>query len=145
MMLPTIIRRPLTITAWLVMSIVSLIFSPLLLAAGTLAARFRPTARSRDCSRTCSSPTARASFGVIVAAGALWLASGCGVAMHRPRIKRAHYRLLRWYVRGLAERVLALLDLDVAPELPPESRPPSRPTARSSSSAVTPGRATPCC
>jgi 1-acyl-sn-glycerol-3-phosphate acyltransferase len=116
---PAIIRRPLTITAWLMMSLVSLIFSPLLLAAGALAARLTHRPQPKWLAHLFIAYCAR-ELGVIVAAGALWLASGCGAAMHRPRIQRAHYRLLRWYVRGLAERVLALLDLDVAPELAPE-------------------------
>jgi 1-acyl-sn-glycerol-3-phosphate acyltransferase len=116
---PAIVRRPLTITAWLMMSISCLILSPVLLAAGAIASRLTRRPQPKLLARLFIAYCAR-ELGVIMAAGALWLASGCGMAMHRPRIQRAHYRLLGWYVRGLAERVLTLLDLDIESELAPE-------------------------
>ena len=44
------IRRPLTVTTWLVLSVVCLALSPLLLAAGGAGARRSPAGRSRCCS-----------------------------------------------------------------------------------------------
>ena len=110
---------PVTITAWLVMS-----------TGGSDLQSRAPGRRQRR--RLGDPPPAaevggapvprllRAELGVIMAAGGLWLASGFGAAMQRPRIQKAHYRLLGWYVRGLADRVLTMLDLDVSSELDPE-------------------------
>ena len=118
-MAPRIVRRPLTITVWLVMSTASLVLSPALLALGDIASWLTRRPQPKWLARLYIAYCAR-ELGVILAAGALWLASGCGAAMHRPKIQRAHYRLLGWYVRGLADRVLTMLDLDVASELAPD-------------------------
>ena len=59
----------------------------------------------------------RIPLGVLVACGLLWLASGFGTAMRSRRFQLLHYRLLRWFVGGLARKALALLRIDVAPEL----------------------------
>ncbi|HSP18478.1 MAG TPA: 1-acyl-sn-glycerol-3-phosphate acyltransferase [Myxococcaceae bacterium] len=116
---PAIIRRPLTITAWLLLSTFSLVLSPVLLALGTLASRLTGRPQPKWLARLLIAYCTR-ELGGILAAGGLWLASGCGAGMQWPRIQEAHYRLLGWYVRGLAERVLTLLDLDVRSELTPE-------------------------
>jgi 1-acyl-sn-glycerol-3-phosphate acyltransferase len=51
---------------------------------------------------------------VLVACGGLWLASGAGMFMQRTRFQVLHYRLLRWFVHGLAGRFRALLHIEVA-------------------------------
>lgn len=54
----------------------------------------------------------------------LWLASGLGYAIRRPRFRDAHYALMRWWLNGIAgsmERLLALnIDVD---RQPPETGP----------------------
>ena len=113
---PAPIRRPLTVTTWLVVSVTCLILSPLLLAGAALVAavirRPQPVLVTRF---------AIAYFAlelkVLVQCGALWLASGFGVRIHSERFRALHYRLLRQFVHGLAARMRTLLDIDLYPEL----------------------------
>jgi 1-acyl-sn-glycerol-3-phosphate acyltransferase len=110
---PTLLRRPLTVTAWLILSTVCLVLSPLLLAAAGLASLVTRRPQPLMLTRMVIAYFAR-ELGVLVACGALWLASGAGLMMRSPRFQVLHYRLLRWFVHGLARRVRTLLDLDVA-------------------------------
>jgi 1-acyl-sn-glycerol-3-phosphate acyltransferase len=55
-------------------------------------------------------------LGVLTGCGMLWLASGFGFWMRSRRFQVLHYRLLRWFIHGLAERALSLLDIDVVSE-----------------------------
>lgn len=109
---PTVIRRPLTITAWLVMSSACLILSPLLLAAAALAGgllrRPEPMVVARMVIQYCS-----LELRVLLACGGLWVLSGCGARMRAPRFQHAHYRLLEWFVHGLSARARQLLDVDI--------------------------------
>jgi 1-acyl-sn-glycerol-3-phosphate acyltransferase len=113
---PAAIRRPLTITAWVMLSLAYLLFSPLLLVAAALAAvalrRPQPLLLFR---------LALAYFALemrtLVACAVLWVASGFGARIRSPHFRALHYRLLRAFVHGLAARMTTLLDLDVAPEL----------------------------
>jgi 1-acyl-sn-glycerol-3-phosphate acyltransferase len=60
-------------------------------------------------------------LGVLTGCAFLWLLSGFGAAMRTSRIRDLHYRLLRFFVHGLAEHVLTLLDIDVAPSPSPDA------------------------
>ncbi len=55
---------------------------------------------------------------VLAACAALWLAAGAGVYVGRPRVQRLHWRLLGWFVHGIAERCLQLLRIAVQEECP---------------------------
>jgi 1-acyl-sn-glycerol-3-phosphate acyltransferase len=119
-MLPTPIRRPLTITAWIALSVVVLALSPLLLALSALAAavlrRPSPLLVCRILIAYCARELA-----VLVSCGLLWLLSGFGIRMRAPYFQRLHYRLLRWLVHGIAMRARQLLDVDVATTGSPEA------------------------
>jgi 1-acyl-sn-glycerol-3-phosphate acyltransferase len=52
----------------------------------------------------------------LVACGGLWLASGCGLLMQKQRVQNWHWRLLRWFVSGLAEAALDSVRIAVAEE-----------------------------
>src|SRR5947209_18963266 len=114
---PTAIRRPVTITAWLVLSVVCLILSPVLVAVGAVAARVMRRPQPRLLAVVFVSYCAR-ELGVLVGAGALWVWGGFGRHMHAQRLQLLHYRLLGWFVRGLAARVRSLLDIDVSSQVP---------------------------
>jgi 1-acyl-sn-glycerol-3-phosphate acyltransferase len=109
---PAAVRRPLTISAWLAMSILYLALSPLVLAfaalVGAVIRRPQPLILARLLVVYFAHETA-----VLIACGGLWLASGGGFLMGSRRFQLVHYRLLRWFVRGVAGRGLALLDIDV--------------------------------
>jgi hypothetical protein len=115
---PPPIRRPLTITAWLVLSTMCLILSPLILAAGAVAAAVMRRPQPRLLARLVVAYFARELL-VLIACGGLWLACGCGWRIRRPRFQLAHYRLLRWFVAGMASRVRRLLHITVETEPEP--------------------------
>ena len=110
---PTPIRRPLTITAWLVLSLAYLSLSPLLLLFAAVASRLMRRPQPLLLARMLVVYFER-ELGVLVACAVLWVRSGFGLRMRRPRIQHLHYRLLEWFVHGLAAEALGLLDLRVA-------------------------------
>jgi 1-acyl-sn-glycerol-3-phosphate acyltransferase len=114
---PAPIRRPLTITTWLVLSLIGLLLSPLLLAISALMAAVLRRPQPMLFTRFLIAYLAR-ELGGLVACGALWVLSGFGARIRGARSRRLHYRLLRWYVHGLAERVVSLLDIDVNVQIP---------------------------
>src|SRR5205085_2481931 len=116
---PAGIRRPLTVTAWLVISLVGLALSPLLLAFAAFAAAVIRRPQPLLLTRLLIAYLER-ELAVLVACGALWPASGFGARIGSTRFQLLHYRLLRWYVAGLAQRVLSLLRIDIAPDPSPE-------------------------
>lgn len=113
---PAPIRRPVTITTWVVLSIAALTLSPLLLAAAAIAAaiirRPQPVLLVRF---------ALAYFAlelrVLLRCAVLWVASGFGSQIRSPRFRALHYDLLKMFVCTLASRLRTLLDLHVDPEL----------------------------
>jgi 1-acyl-sn-glycerol-3-phosphate acyltransferase len=106
------VRRPLTITAWLAMSIICLALSPLLLALAAVASALTRRPQPLILARLLLAYFAR-ELVVLIACGALWLVSGAGVFMRSRLFQSLHYRLLRWLVRGVAGSALSLLDIDV--------------------------------
>jgi 1-acyl-sn-glycerol-3-phosphate acyltransferase len=114
---PAPIRRPLTITTWLVLSTVGLLLSPLLLAIAAVMAAVLRRPQPMLFTRFLIAYLAR-ELGGLIACGALWLFSGFGARIRGRRSRQLHYRLLRWYVHGLAERALSLLDIDVNVQIP---------------------------
>lgn len=117
---PAAVRRPVTITAWLAMSLVVLASSPLLLAIGVLASRILRRPQPWILARLLIAYFAR-ELVVLSACGALWLASGAGWLMRTRPFQRLHFALLGWFVHGIAHRALALLDIDLAPDPAPEA------------------------
>jgi 1-acyl-sn-glycerol-3-phosphate acyltransferase len=118
---PAAIRRPLTVTTWLVLSILGLLGAPLLVTVAAVAAAILRRPQPLLLTRMLISYFAH-ELGALAGCGALWLLSGFGVRIRAPRFRRLHYRLLHWYVHGLASRVLELLDIEVAPQVPDDVR-----------------------
>lgn len=118
---PAPIRRPLTITTWLLLSLACLILSPLLLAVAAFAAAVIRRPQPLLVTRFAIAYFA-VELKVLVQCGALWLASGFGVRIRSPRFRALHYRLLRQFTHGLATRVQTLLDINIAPELAADVR-----------------------
>jgi 1-acyl-sn-glycerol-3-phosphate acyltransferase len=116
---PAMVRRPVTVTAWLVLSALGLVLSPLLLGAGAVAAAVLRRPQPLLLMRFVIAYFAHELM-TLIACGGLWLASGFGARMRSARFRRLHYRLLHWFVHGLASRVLELLDIDVDARTTPE-------------------------
>jgi 1-acyl-sn-glycerol-3-phosphate acyltransferase len=115
---PAPIRRPLTITTWLVLSSACLVLSPLFLVLAALASAILRRPQPLMFTRFALAYFGR-ELGGLVACGALWLLSGFGARIRSPRFRRLHYRLLHWYVHGLATRVLELLNIDIDAQISP--------------------------
>jgi 1-acyl-sn-glycerol-3-phosphate acyltransferase len=117
---PAVIRRPLTVTVWLVLSVLALALSPLIVLVGAVASALTRRPQPLLLARFLIAYFAH-ELGVLIACGAFWLASGFGLRMRSPAWQRRHHRLLEWFVHGLATRALSLLRITVAPDLAPEA------------------------
>jgi 1-acyl-sn-glycerol-3-phosphate acyltransferase len=117
---PPSIRRPLTITTWLIVSLGALLSSPLILAAGALASALTRRPQPLLLARLLIAYFAR-ELVVLAACGWLWLATGCGARIGARWSQGQHNRLLRWFVHGLAARALELLGIEVASQPTPEA------------------------
>lgn len=113
---PAAVRRPVTIIAWIVMSITCLALAPLLFLFAAVASALTRRPQPLLLARLLVAYFAR-ELVVLIACGALWLASGAGVLMRSRRFQMLHYALLRWFVHSLAQRALSLLEITLAPEL----------------------------
>jgi 1-acyl-sn-glycerol-3-phosphate acyltransferase len=117
---PTPVRRPLTITTWLVLATVYLVLSPLVLGVAAIASALTRRPQPLLLARMLVAYFAR-ELGVLVGCGVLWVIAVFGLRIRTPRIQRLHYRLLDWFVHGLATRALKLLSVDVAPSPSPDA------------------------
>jgi 1-acyl-sn-glycerol-3-phosphate acyltransferase len=112
---PAWLRRPVSVTAWLLMSTLALILSPLLLAGAELVSAARRDERPRIAARVVLAYFLR-ELTTLIACGALWLASGGGLWMHTRRLQDWHWRLLSWFVSGLANAAFRTVRIQVAEE-----------------------------
>jgi len=117
---PAPIRRPATVIVWLVLCTAGLLLGPLVLLAGAIATALTGRPQPLLLARFLIAYFAR-ELGVLLACGALWLASGFGLRMRSPRFQRLHNGLLRWFVHGLASRALELLRVELSPQPSPEA------------------------
>ncbi len=117
---PAAVRRPLTVIAWLMMSIVCLTLSPVLLALAALASAVTRRPQALIFARLVVTYF-MLELATLIACGALWLASCGGLFMGTELFQRLHYRLLRWFVHGFAARWSALLEIDVPVQEPSEA------------------------
>jgi 1-acyl-sn-glycerol-3-phosphate acyltransferase len=112
---PAAIRRPITVTVWLVMSVVCLALSPIVLALAALVSAVTGRPQALIFARLAVAYFAL-ELATLIACGALWLASCGGVLMGTKPFQRLHYRLLRWFVHGFARRCFALFDIRLPAE-----------------------------
>lgn len=117
---PAFIRRPVTVTVWLVVSAACVVVSPLLLAIGMAASALTGRRQPLIVARLTVTYFAH-ELGALVACGALWLGAGCGRWIDTPRSQRFHWRLLRWFFGGLAASGRSALEIDVDPDQSPEA------------------------
>jgi 1-acyl-sn-glycerol-3-phosphate acyltransferase len=117
---PSFIRRPVTVTLWLVVSAACVVASPLLLALGTAASALTRRRQPAVVTRLAVSYFAH-ELGALVACGVLWLLAGAGWRIDGPRSQRLHWRLVRWFFGGLAASGRSALEIDVRPDPSPEA------------------------
>ena len=112
---PAAIRRPVSITVWVLLSVVFLVLSPVLLAVAELVAILGGDRRLAIMVRIFLAYFAR-ELATLVACGAIWVLAGAGALMRTSRIQAMHWRLLRWFVGGIADTVLRTLRIEVVEE-----------------------------
>ena len=112
---PAPLRRPVSITIWLVVSVLALAASPVLLAVAELVARITGDRRLALMTRIFLAYFAR-ELTTLVACGAAWLVAGAGALMRSGPIQALHWSLLRWFVGGIANGVIETLDIRVVQE-----------------------------
>ena len=109
---PAAIRRPVAITIWLGVCAAALAASPILLTIGELVAVLTGDRRLAIFTRVSISYFAR-ELATLLACAAIWLLAAGGLLMRSRPIQALHWRLLRWYVAGIATSVLKTLDIKI--------------------------------
>jgi 1-acyl-sn-glycerol-3-phosphate acyltransferase len=112
---PSWLRRPVSITSWLVLSSLLLLLSPLLLAGAEAVAVVDRDRRAPIMTRIILAYFAR-ELSTLIGCGCLWLLSGCGWLMRADWVQGLHWRLLRWFVGGIATSVRRQLHITVIEE-----------------------------
>lgn len=120
MMPPRLMRRPLTITAWMGIAIPCLLLSPLLLTLAWIASRLSGRPQPFAFARLTVAYLSRAIV-VLCACGLLWVLGGAGKLIDTPRYQRAHWRLVRWFAHGIVGTACSVLDIDEAPDPSPDA------------------------
>jgi 1-acyl-sn-glycerol-3-phosphate acyltransferase len=117
---PPAIRRPLSITLWLVVSIIVIAASPILRLIAELVAAWTGDRRLVLAIRICVAYFVRELMTLVACAG-LWLASGAGRRIGSPAVQGLHWRLLRWFIAGIAGSVARSLNIRIVSEAGSES------------------------
>jgi 1-acyl-sn-glycerol-3-phosphate acyltransferase len=117
---PTAIRRPVTVTVWLIVSAACVVISPILLGLGRAASAITGRRQPMVMARLIVTYFAH-ELGALVACGVLWLAAGGGRRIDAPRSQQLHWRLVRWFFGGLAAAGRSVLEIDVRPDPSPEA------------------------
>jgi len=117
---PAVIRRPVTVTVWLVVSAAGVLASPLLLVLGRTASALTGQRRPMVIARLTVAYFVH-ELGALVACGALWLAAGAGWRIDGRRSQRWHWRFVRWFFGGLAASGRSALEIDVNADPSPEA------------------------
>lgn len=112
---PAWLRRPVSITVWLVVSVLVLLASPVLLAGAELVGAVTRDRRHPIAARIVIAYFWR-ELSTLAACGGVWLLSGCGLLMRTRRVQDWHWRLLGWFVSGLAQAALEAVQITVVDE-----------------------------
>ena len=112
---PPAIRRPVSITLWLVLSLVLLVLSPVLLVVGELCAVLLGDRRVLITTRVLIAYFTRELM-TIAACGGTWLLGAIGARRSTGFVQTMHWRLLRWFVNGIAVSVSRTLGVRIVEE-----------------------------
>ena len=112
---PPAIRRPVSVTLWLVVSITLIAISPVVLLLAELVSVLTGDRRLAIATRICVAYCAR-ELATLAACAAIWLISGAGRRLGSAAIQALHWRLLRWFVAGIAGSVARSLKLQIVEE-----------------------------
>ncbi len=108
---PPAVRRPVSITVWLVLSVILVAVSPALLVVAELVALISGDRRPAIMTRVCVTYFTREAM-TLVACGVLWLFGGVKAGS----VRALHWRLLRWFVGGVARSVARTVQIRIVEE-----------------------------
>jgi 1-acyl-sn-glycerol-3-phosphate acyltransferase len=114
---PAAVRRPITVTVWLIVSVCCLIASPLLIGVAALVSAISGRPQPLIFTRLAVTYFAL-ELVTLIACGVLWLASVGGLLMDGRLMQHLHFRLLRWFVHAFARRWMDLLEIEVREPAP---------------------------
>jgi 1-acyl-sn-glycerol-3-phosphate acyltransferase len=117
---PISIRRPVTITTWLILSAICVLASPILLALGKLASAITRRPRPLIAAKLVLAYSSH-ELVALVACGVLWLVTGGGRLVGRRRWESLHWRLAGWFFSGLADAGRSVLKVNIVPEFSTEA------------------------
>jgi len=117
---PISIRRPVTVTTWLILSAICVLVSPILLALGKLASSITGHPRPLIAARLVVAYFSH-ELVALVACGVLWVGTGGGRLVGSRRWESLHWRLARWFFSGLAGAGRGVLKIDIVPEFSTEA------------------------
>src|ERR1700761_6654038 len=109
------VRRPITITLWLVVAVAFVVLSPLLFGFAWIIDKLTRRPQPLIAVRLIVAYFASA-IAVLIACGALWVLSGGGWLMHTHRFQQLHWRLLRWVARRVTSSAVSALKIELAPD-----------------------------
>lgn len=114
-MRPAWLRRPVSLTTWGLTALAGLAIAPLMLVAGRILIAVNGDRRLLAMTRILATYFIRG-LGALVACGVLWLASGAGWQMRSGRFQALHWRLLGWFVGGVAAEIKSAVGIEIAAE-----------------------------
>ncbi|MGH2682759.1 MAG: 1-acyl-sn-glycerol-3-phosphate acyltransferase [Actinomycetota bacterium] len=117
---PRIVRRTVFAPLVFLLSVALLLLSPVALLVAFLADLVLPGRWQAVRLVTLGLVFAAYEAAVLVALFVLWIAGGFGARLGSPRFQEAHYRLVRWWLGGLAGAAIRLLQLEIEVEDRPE-------------------------
>jgi 1-acyl-sn-glycerol-3-phosphate acyltransferase len=117
---PTAIRRPVTVTVWLLVSAACLVASPLLLGIAAIVSALTGRRQPWVIARLLVAYFMHELI-ALIALGGLWLLAGAGWRIDSPRSQRLHWRLVGWFFGSLAEVGRRTLQIDVDADPTPEA------------------------
>ena len=109
---PPVIRRPVSIALWLSLSVVLIAIAPALLVVAELVALLSGDRRLAIMTRICVAYFTREAM-TLMACGAIWLVSRIDRLGATGRVQAVHWRLLRWFVRGIARSVARTVQIRI--------------------------------
>ena len=113
---PAALRRPVTVAVWLLACTAGLALSPLLLGLGVLTQALTGRRQPLIVARLTLAYFGH-ELGALLMCGALWVAAGAGRLVGTGRVQLLHWRLLGWFIGGLAAAGRTALEIDVDTEL----------------------------
>ena len=109
---PLLVRRLVVAPLVLLVEAVVVAASPLLALVGAILSPLAAGSRAVRTVAIAADYCAR-HLACTAACGALWVAGGFGRRLQTPRMRRAHYALVRWFVKGIHRTMTRLIRADV--------------------------------